>query len=69
MMHSKNDRQKATAAAVRFLEAMEELQASLPPNTGTGTDYVYGSPVESGAVRRASMDLTRALAKLRKYSA
>lgn len=67
MMNSKNDRQKATAAAVRFLETMEELEAGIRA-TGSGADWVYGSPKESGAARRASMDLTRALAKLRKYN-
>ena len=36
-----------------------------PPNENTPDDYSYGSP-ETGALRRASLDLTRNLAELRK---
>ncbi len=50
-------------AAVRdakvFLKRAEELLK-------TGADYSWASPKESGALRRASMELTRSLATMRK---
>lgn len=58
---NKIDRLEAVNAAAIFLERMEALEKSeLYPG--------YGGTKESGAARRASMELTRALAKLRKYS-
>jgi hypothetical protein len=48
----------AMAEARRFLRKAEELAACDPT-------YTY-NPRESGAVRRASMDLTRALADYRR---
>lgn len=58
---NKIDRLEAVNAAAIFLERMETLEKSeLHPG--------YGGTVASGAARRASMELTRALAKLRKYS-
>lgn len=50
----------AIAEAKRFLARTEHLRHVM----GTGSVYHY--PKESGAVRRASMDLTRALADLRR---
>lgn len=54
---------EAIAEAKRFLERAENL------NKKTGTDkkflHLYGLPKESGSVKRSSMDLTRALSKLR----
>lgn len=47
----------AMAEARRFLRKAEELAAC---------DGAYSNPRESGAVRRASMDLTRALADYRR---
>jgi hypothetical protein len=46
--------------AKRFLEIVNMLMAE--PNRG---DLLYGSRM-SGAVRRSSLDLTRALAEMRK---
>lgn len=53
---------KAECEARRFLRAVDEwkkveLEKAEP---------YYNNPKESGAVRRASMDLTRALAEMRK---
>ena len=45
----------------RFLSRLKELELAKQNNPG------WGTPAESGAVRRASMDLTRALAKLRRH--
>ena len=53
----------ARAEAKRFLHALDEMQRAAQIE---GNGYVtYGSKL-SGAVRRASMDLTRALADLRR---
>lgn len=49
----------AIAEATRFLERAYALQKE-------GGSTYYGSK-ESGAVRRSSMDLTRALSDLRRY--
>ena len=68
---------EAKAECARFLErvnALEEAEhaarlayAKLSSETvAIGYDYSY-SPKEQGAVRRSSLDLTRALAKLRSY--
>lgn len=63
----------AIAEAHRFIYRAEELmaaQASEEQRVNAERDhdsYAWTSPLpkESGAVRRASMDLTRALAKMR----
>lgn len=50
----------------RLLKAMNQLENNETPRL-IGQDYYYFSqPVARGAIRRASMDLTRALAELRK---
>jgi len=49
----------AVAEAKRFIERAK----ALPPTTPGIYDY---NPKEQGAIRRASMDLTRALADLRR---
>jgi hypothetical protein len=54
----------AMIEAERFIKRAEVLCKSQP--TVTYTDD-FGTSKESGAVRRASMDLTRALADLRRY--
>jgi len=56
------DKIDATVLVVmRFLEAADKLRAS------GNTDYVIGvGSKASGAVRRASLDLTRSLADLRR---
>jgi len=50
------------AETKRFLKRLDDLQRSEKPPSGQ--DY-WGS-ARTGAVRRASMDLTRALANLRR---
>jgi len=55
--------QKLKAAefeAKRFLERVNELRKA-------NSQQPWTNPKERGAVRRASMDLTRALAELRRY--
>lgn len=52
----------AMAEAKRFLERAEEMLALLPKGE---TDAV-GRPVQSGALRRSSLDLGRSLAAMRK---
>ena len=50
--------QLAINEAKRFIAKAEELKE-------VGLKYSWANPKESGAVRRASMDLTRILADLR----
>lgn len=70
---------EAVAEAKRFLARAEALQACRKPQTaaeraererdifaGTRAPHPHYGCIESAAVRRASMDLTRALARLRK---
>lgn len=65
---------EAVAEAKRFLARAEALQACRKPTTGAEANrtttpryrhYETGC-LEQSAARRASMDLTRALARLRK---
>lgn len=58
---------EARAEAVRFLDRLTELELAIVDlNRVTMKHWgIIGCP-ESAAVKRASMDLTRALAKLRK---
>lgn len=53
---------KAVEEARRFLKAAEAWKKSETDKVPT----YAGNPKESGACRRASMDLTRALAELRR---
>lgn len=57
----------AKAEAQRFLERCEAWEKAQGTYT-TGSGYVFdqSTPKENGALRRASMDLTRALADMRK---
>jgi len=55
---------KAKALAKKFIAACDEMQSKQPPASQV-SDMIFASK-ESGALRRASMDLTRALAELRK---
>lgn len=55
----------AIAEARRFLERATELQKENPPASIHGRPIHVVPSAQSGAVRRASMDLTRALAALR----
>jgi hypothetical protein len=58
------DFQKAKSEALRFLDAVKELEKH---DTTENTKYSYYSGSKhTGAVKRASMDLTRALAQIRK---
>jgi hypothetical protein len=52
---------KARRAAVRFIEAVNDVEQAMKDNP----TLFYGSR-ETATLRRASMDLTRALADLRK---
>jgi len=62
----------AVNEAKKFLDRVKELQTEQKKTMtyevfGEQHTYIPSCPKESGAVRRASMDLTRALADLRKY--
>lgn len=57
---------KAASEAKRFLKAVEEYHAARSTYTTNGYTFEHGRPKQSGAMRRASMDLTRALADMRK---
>lgn len=54
--------QKAVDEAKRFLRIAEQLKSEL----GNTEHFMGDFPKQSGAVRRASMDLTRTLAEMRK---
>lgn len=54
---------EAAQVAKRFIARVEELQKIRGERP---TSYTPNFPKEQGAVKRASMDLTRALAQLRK---
>lgn len=56
--------QSAKAEALRFLSKVEELEKN-DTTENTKWSYMFGNK-HTGAVKRASMDLTRALAELRK---
>lgn len=51
----------AAAEAKRFLERVRQYQENKP-------EYEFSASKEGGALKRASMDLTRALADLRRPS-
>ena len=59
---------EAKAEAKRFLKRVAEWEAKQGTYMIQGLDGLHriDTPRESGAVRRASMDLTRALANLRR---
>ena len=57
------DLKNAVSEAKRFLERAQRLQKA-QPDKGYYSEHFDGSR-ESGAVHRASMDLTRALSTLR----
>lgn len=57
---------RAEAEAKRFLERGAELRKKHARDIQKG--YPVAGTSQSGAVRRASMDLTRALADLRSYA-
>ena len=57
----------AVAEAKRFIEKAESCLNAKSVTYGSG-EYIFhaSAPKESGALRRASMDLTRQLAQMRK---
>lgn len=57
---------RALDEARRFIIAAEKVQDSEPQQCGTEYHHWHASPKDTGACRRASMDLTRALADLRR---
>lgn len=57
-----NNLKEAIQEAKRFLQKANELKSL---SGDSGANFIYGYNVESAAVKRSSMDLTRALAKLR----
>ena len=57
----------AVAEAKRFIERAKALPDPEPYTLQDRTYYNTSFPKEQGAIRRASMDLTRALADLRRY--
>lgn len=62
MPMTKVDLYKTMAVARRFLAEAQALE----DRRLAGESVYIGNPREQGLVRRASMDLTRALSKLRK---
>lgn len=56
----------AVAEAERFIKRAKALPKAYPYSSGSYNFMHDNFPKEQGAIRRASMDLTRALAELRK---
>lgn len=56
----------AVAEAKRFIERAKALPKPVPYQSGSYSLHHDNFPREQGAIKRASMDLTRALADLRK---
>lgn len=57
---------RAEEEAERFLAAVRNWRAAVTIEARHGYELASNAPRESGAMRRASMDLTRALAVMRK---
>lgn len=57
--------EKACAAAREFLRRVDALEVVETGNDVTGR-WVWVSPKSTGAIRRQSMELTRALADMRR---
>lgn len=57
---------KAEQEALRFLDAVKTVKIAFVQPTAEQYTMLFMGCAESGALRRASMDLTRALATLRK---
>lgn len=58
--------EEARAMAVEFVKRVDALEAQRRAWYDGGCKYYFNHPKEQGAVRRVSMDLTRALADMRK---
>ncbi|RVT75645.1 hypothetical protein EM858_14455 [Agrobacterium sp. CNPSo 2736] len=63
---NRNKLQIAVAEARRFIARAEALPPPKPYECGISTIMYDNFPREQGAIKRASMDLTRALADLRR---
>lgn len=61
---SKEVVKEVRAEMSRLSERLDDIETKWKEDTGR--EYSWHHPRESGAVKRASMDLTRSLAKLRK---
>jgi hypothetical protein len=62
--------EEAVAEAQRFLRLADNVKWSRQPYLSSGKGHYWqldASGVATGALRRASMDLTRSLARLRKW--
>lgn len=59
---------KAIKEANRFLELAAQLEREYIVQEKRSEGWAYASPKTTGAVRRASMELTRALAEMRRPS-
>lgn len=57
---------EAERLARRFLDAAKAERKARTPYQTNGHTFTYTSPKHRGALRRVSMDLTRALAEMRK---
>ena len=55
----------AVFEANRFLKRVKDLKDAQKKNLSN--EWTCTTPIESGSVRRSSLDLTRSLADLRKY--
>jgi len=64
----KENIKKAVADAKRFILLAQELEGAIKDSAykNGGETFYMGCPKESGALRRASLDLTRSLAEMRK---
>jgi hypothetical protein len=56
----------AEQEAYRFIETVKKLRERLAKDQGAREYFGIASIKETGAVRRASLDLTRSLAEMRK---
>lgn len=57
----------AEAEAKRFLKRVADWRKAQGTYENNGHTFSLATPRESGAVRRASMDLTRSLAAMRRF--
>jgi len=58
----------AYEAAKEFMKRVDAMRTEEKNRKSAQGEYYYDSPKHRGAVRRSSMELTRALAQMRKYS-
>lgn len=58
----------AEAEAKRFLARAKEWRDAQGSTLYNGINYAHPTPKQGGALRRASLDLTRALASMRRPS-